>query len=45
LSASATNLADQVGNRFAFGAPVLMGEEQLTPLRPRTIRLGLDWGF
>jgi outer membrane receptor protein involved in Fe transport len=45
MSLSATNLADQVGNRFAFGAPVLMGEEQLTPLRPRTVRLGLDWAF
>lgn len=45
VSMSATNLADQVGNRFAFGAPVLMGLEQLTPLRPRTVRLGLDWTF
>jgi outer membrane receptor protein involved in Fe transport len=45
LSLSATNLADQVGNRFAFGAPVLIGKEQLTPLRPRTVRLGVDWAF
>lgn len=44
-SLSVTNLADQVGNRFAFGAPVLSDREQLTPLRPRTLRLGLDWAF
>jgi hypothetical protein len=44
-SLSITNLADQVGNRFAFGAPSPIGQDQLTPLRPRTIRLGLDWTF
>ena len=34
-----TNLADVVGNRFAFGAPIATDSQQLTPLRPRTIRL------
>ena len=40
-----TNLADVVGNRFAFGAPIATGTEQLTPLRPRTIRLGFEQAF
>lgn len=39
-----TNLADEVGNRFAFGAPI-GGSDQITPLRPRTIRLGFEQGF
>lgn len=45
LSLAITNITDSVGNRFAFGAPVLDDTTQLTPLRPRTIRIGLDWGF
>lgn len=45
ISLSVTNLTDSVGNRFAFGAPILSDNNQLTPLRPRTVRLGLDWGF
>ncbi|WP_037500820.1 TonB-dependent receptor domain-containing protein [Sphingomonas jaspsi] len=45
LSLSVTNLTDSVGNRFAFGAPMLDDTNQLTPLRPRTVRIGLDWGF
>ncbi len=46
LTLGLTNLADTVGNRFALGAPI--GSEnggQITPLRPRTIRIGLDTRF
>jgi outer membrane receptor protein involved in Fe transport len=39
-----SNLTDEVGNRFAFGAPI-GGVDQITPLRPRTIRLGFEQGF
>ena len=44
FSLSVTNLADQVGNRFAFGS---LGQDgnQLTPLRPRTARIGVEWAF
>ena len=44
-SLSVTNLTDTVGNRFAFGAPVLGGPDQITPLRPRTVRVGVDQHF
>ena len=44
-SLSVTNLTDTVGNRFAFGAPVLGGPDQITPLRPRTVRIGVDQHF
>jgi iron complex outermembrane recepter protein len=40
-----TNLTDSVGNRFALGTPFAVGREQVTPLRPLTIRLGLDAAF
>ena len=45
ISLSVTNLTDETGNRFAFGAPIATGVDQITPLRPRTIRLGLEQGF
>ena len=45
ISLSVTNLTDETGNRFAFGAPIASGIDQITPLRPRTIRLGLEQGF
>ena len=46
LTASVTNLTDEVGNRFALGTPfAVLSEEQITPLRPRTIRLGFEAGF
>jgi len=45
MSLSVSNLTDSVGNRFAFGAPILADGNQLTPLRPRTVRIGFDWGF
>jgi iron complex outermembrane receptor protein len=41
-----TNLADTVGNRFAIGTPFgSLANDQTTPLRPRTLRLGLDARF
>ena len=45
LSLGITNLADMEGNRFALGTPFAIGREQITPLRPRTIRLGIDASF
>lgn len=42
----ATNLADARGNRFALGSPFTLAlGEQITPLRPRTIRIGADFSF
>ncbi len=41
-----TNLTDEVGNRFALGTPFVgFGDGQITPLRPRTVRLGFDAAF
>ncbi|SFR83765.1 TonB-dependent receptor [Sphingomonas jatrophae] len=40
-----TNIGDAAGNRFALGTPFTTGREQVTPLRPRTLRIGLDAGF
>ncbi|MBE2993162.1 TonB-dependent receptor [Sphingomonas sp. CFBP 13603] len=40
-----TNLTDSVGNRFALGTPFQVGSGQITPQRPRTIRIGLDAAF
>ncbi len=40
-----TNLTDEEGNRFALGTPFAIGRDQITPLRPRTVRLGLDAAF
>lgn len=45
LSLSVLNLIDEVGDRFAFGAPIASGADQITPLRPRTIRLGFEQAF
>ena len=45
ISLTVTNLTDEIGNRFAFGAPIATGADQITPLRPRTIRLGFEQGF
>jgi outer membrane receptor protein involved in Fe transport len=45
LTASLTNLADVRGNRFALGTPFTTGRDQVTPLRPRTLRIGLDAAF
>lgn len=41
-----TNLFDSTASRFALGTPFLLGERDFTtPLRPRTIRFGLEFGF
>lgn len=46
LSLTVTNLLDQVGNRFALGSPFTLVEQpQLTPLVPRTMRLGWELRF
>ena len=43
---NATNLLDAIGNRFAFGSPFTLPHfRQITPLRPRTIRVGMDVRF
>ncbi|MEL7728102.1 TonB-dependent receptor [Citromicrobium bathyomarinum] len=42
---SLTNLADVKGNRFALGTPFAVARAQETPLRPRTIRVGVDFAF
>jgi hypothetical protein len=41
-----TNLLDTRGNRFSYGNPftVTLGN-QTTPLRPRSLRLGVDAKF
>ncbi len=41
-----SNLLDDGRNQFALGDPFTVGRaRQVTPLRPRTIRLGLSTGF
>ncbi len=45
LTLGISNLTDEKGNRFALGTPFAIGRDQITPLRPRTIRLGLDASF
>jgi iron complex outermembrane receptor protein len=40
-----SNLTDSVGNRFALGTPFQLGSGQITPQRPRTLRLGVDVAF
>ncbi|MFS0773436.1 TonB-dependent receptor [Sphingomonas sp. 1P08PE] len=45
ITAGITNVADVRGNRFALGTPFTTGRDQVTPLRPRTFRLGLDTRF
>ena len=45
LSLGVSNIADVEGNRFALGTPFAIGREQVTPLRPRTVRLGFDAAF
>jgi iron complex outermembrane receptor protein len=46
LSLDVTNVADVRGNRFSFGNPFgLADRNQVTPLRPRAIRIGLDAAF
>src|SRR5205085_4416644 len=46
FSLGVTNLLDEKGNRFAFGSPFTLAEQaQITPLRPRTMRLGWELRF
>lgn len=46
VSVDVDNLLDVRGNRFAFGNPFgLETRSQVTPLRPRTVRVGVDVAF
>ncbi|ATY32205.1 TonB-dependent receptor domain-containing protein [Sphingomonas psychrotolerans] len=46
ISLDISNIGDARANTFAFGNPFGLGRQnQVTPLRPRTIRLGLDARF
>lgn len=45
VSANASNITDARGNRFALGTPFATGRDQITPLRPRTVRIALDTRF
>lgn len=41
-----TNLTDSIGNRFALGTPFDLSQSgQITPMRPRTLRIGFDAAF
>ena len=45
LSLSLSNLLDSRGNRFSLGTPFNLRGDYLTPMRPRTIRMGMDFAF
>ncbi|EQA97351.1 TonB-dependent receptor domain-containing protein [Sphingobium baderi] len=45
LSLSLANLLDSNGNRFSLGTPFDLRTDYYTPLRPRTVRIGLDFAF
>jgi len=40
-----SNITNSRGNRFSLGTPFGTGRDQVTPLRPRTLRVGLDARF
>ncbi|NWK98806.1 TonB-dependent receptor [Sphingobium lactosutens] len=44
-SLSLTNLLDSNGNRFSLGTPFDLHTDYYTPLRPRTVRIGIDFAF
>lgn len=44
-SIDVTNLLDSKGNRFALGTPFDLSGDDFTPMRPRTIRVGMDFRF
>lgn len=44
-SLSLTNLFDAAGNRFALGTPFDLNADDYTPMRPRTVRFGIDFAF
>jgi hypothetical protein len=40
------NLTDRRANQFAYGNPFSLGlRDQLTPLRPRNLRIGITTGW
>jgi outer membrane receptor protein involved in Fe transport len=46
LTLDVENAADARGNRFSYGNPFTVADRmQTTPLRPRTVRLGIDLPF
>jgi len=45
VSLGITNVLDDRGNRFALGTPFDLSADYYTPMRPRTVRLGLDFAF
>lgn len=46
LRLSLTNLFDARGNRFALGSPFLVRDRnQITPLQPRSLRVGYEFTF
>lgn len=45
VTLAVSNLTNSQGNRFSLGTPFGTGRDQVTPLRPRTLRLGLDARF
>ena len=46
LTAEVTNLLDVAGNSFSYGNPFTVDQgQQITPIRPRAIRLGVSFGF
>ena len=45
LSLSLTNIFDSSGNRFSLGTPFDLRGDYVTPLRPRTLRIGMDFAF
>ena len=45
LTLTINNLTDSIGNRFAFGAPMSSDHQAITPIRPRTARIGFDWSL
>jgi hypothetical protein len=46
LSLDVENAADARGNRFSYGNPFTVASRmQTTPLRPRTVRFGIDLLF
>jgi hypothetical protein len=44
-SLTLSNLLDGSGNQFSLGTPFDLRGDYVTPLRPRTIRLGVDFAF
>ena len=44
-SLSLSNVFDSDGNRFSLGTPFDLRSDYYTPLRPRTVRIGMDFAF